>query len=384
MASNKKSKAKPAKPESPEIEEAVIIGDSSDPSGVTETVVVDDPPVESEPGPASEPEPARRRAGIFPALAGGVLAAAVGFGVAQYLGNDSWPFRQGPSPVDDLSKLVTGQDTQITELRENQAQITRALSELPSPADVQVIADQQSAFLDELARISDRVAGIDQRLTDIENRPIPDVGATVDAVQAYERELTAMRQMFEAELARIEAVQQEATTTEKTITARANLAIERAALARIQAAVDSGASFAEPLTVLTDAGIDIPAGLSLGAQNGITSLTQLQFDFPDAARAVLNASITVEADAGWMGRAGAFIRTQLGTRSLQPRDGDGPDAVLSRAESALKSGNIDQSLALLAGLPDASVALMVDWINKAQQRQVAVDAIAVLNTILGK
>jgi len=46
---------------------------------------------------------------------------------------------------------------------------------------------------------------------------------------------------------------------------------------------------------------------------------------------------------------------------LTPREGDDPDAVLSRAEAALRDGRVDETLALIATLPAEGQAAMMDW-----------------------
>ncbi|MBV5276525.1 hypothetical protein JZU56_01410, partial [bacterium] len=65
------------------------------------------------------------------------------------------------------------------------------------------------------------------------------------------------------------------------------------------------------------------------------SAQALQASFPDSARTALEAALRANMGESWSERVGNFLRTQVGVRSLTPRDGPDPDAILSRAEAAL-------------------------------------------------
>jgi len=73
-------------------------------------------------------------------------------------------------------------------------------------------------------------------------------------------------------------------------------------------------------------------------------------------------------------RVNAFVRSQLGLRSLAPREGDDADAVLSRAEAALREGDLEATLAELDGLPDPAKAEMAAWVEAATARVDALEA----------
>ena len=69
-----------------------------------------------------------------------------------------------------------------------------------------------------------------------------------------------------------------------------------------------------------------------------------------------------------------FIRTQLDARSLEPREGDDPDAILSRAEAATQQGRLTDALAEIEALPDVARAELSDWAAQATRRLEAVAA----------
>ncbi len=79
-----------------------------------------------------------------------------------------------------------------------------------------------------------------------------------------------------------------------------------------------------------------------------------------------------------MSRFSAFLRTQLGTRSLEPKAGDDADSVLSRAEAALRQGDIATALTELDALPEAGQPALAEWRAQAETRKAALDAGAVL------
>ena len=61
-----------------------------------------------------------------------------------------------------------------------------------------------------------------------------------------------------------------------------------------------------------------------------------------------------------------------------PRAGDGPDAILSRAEAALAGDDLDAALAELDALPEVVRAAMGDWLAGAEARQQALAEAAAL------
>ena len=60
------------------------------------------------------------------------------------------------------------------------------------------------------------------------------------------------------------------------------------------------------------------------------------------------------------------MRAQTGARSLTAQDGADPDAVLSRAEAALRNGQVADALAELPDLPGPGQERLGDWISRAQ------------------
>ena len=81
---------------------------------------------------------------------------------------------------------------------------------------------------------------------------------------------------------------------------------------------------------------------------------------------------------GGPGGIGGFFKQQLGARSVAPRDGDDPDAILSRAEAAMRDGRLADALAEVKALPPEAQEPLSEWLSDAQARHDAQDAVQTL------
>ena len=315
--------------------------------------------------------PQRKRRGlawvIWPLL-GGALAAAAGYGVAQYVPN-GWP----------MASVVTLQ-TQVAVLSDQ----VQALQ-----ADLQK-ADARLASLETApAPQSDagQIAALELRLAALESKPMP-AGTDSAALDQLRTEVAAiktngaavMSAQVQADLdAKVQATEAKLTAIEQSAQAQAAATLTRAALGQIAAALDSGAPYPSAIAAL--AGADIAVVLTDNATAGLPSLQALQASFPDSARTALEAALRANMGESWSERVGNFLRTQVGVRSLTPRDGPDPDAILSRAEAALSAGDVAQALAEIATLPTPAQDALSAWRVRAQLR---LDAQAALAALLAK
>ena len=299
--------------------------------------------------PITAPEPVViRKGGFVPMVLGGLVAGAIGFGLAQYV---------MPEPGPDMGVLTDLQRTQ-----KDQADADSMLAErvelLESGPDLSGIEAGQSDNQAAISGLADRLSSLEERLTDIEKRPAGE-GVSGAAVAAYERELQELKTA-------VEAMTENAALLEENAQAAAKATLQRAALTRILTALDAGVGFESALADLKGLGIDVPDVLQQ-ASGGISSLTDLQESFPDAARAALSASRDATGETG-NGGFSSFLRTQLGARSLEPREGEDPDAVLSRAEAAARDGRLTDALAEIEALPEEGRAELANWSSRASQR----------------
>lgn len=334
----------------------------------------------------SAPLATKRSLGVGPfvgVLLGGVAAAAIGFAMARYVVPEGWPFPGVPPEEDPVAVAVETQGTEIAALAGKVEGLSGSVSALEADTGLDDLRTDFTARLDGYeATLADAMARLDQidtRLAAVEKLAPEGSAAAQMAAEAYDRELKALRDMFAGELAKVEAAQADAAGLQAQAAEAAQAASGRAALARVTAALDSGAPFAEALADLTTStGNAAPQVLADVADAGVPTLAALQDTFPAAARAALDASVRQGVESGEMSRFAAFLKTQLGTRSLEPKEGDDADAVLSRAEAALRQGDIGSALAELDVLDAAGQPAMAEWRAQAEARKAALDAVSAL------
>ncbi|WP_210528500.1 COG4223 family protein [Rubellimicrobium arenae] len=224
------------------------------------------------------------------------------------------------------------------------------------------------------------VAALEPRLGEAESR-LTETGSTLSQVQAavddLDRRLDAAEAASTAATQQAQAAASAATEMESRATAAEAQARRQAALSQVSAALDAGETFEAPLSDLAGTGVDIPGALTQSAGAGVPTLATLRETFPEAARAGLSAARDqglLDDGPGVLG----FLRGQLSFRSVTPREGQDPDAVLSRVEGDLGQGRLTEALAEIDSLPDPVKAAMADWISQAQAR---IDAEAALATL---
>lgn len=336
--------------------------------------------------PTATPADAPRRSVFVPMILGGAIAAVIGFGAARY--PDQWPFVS--SAEDPMAAELSALDARLLTLEGQSASQGQALATLQTDDS---LATARGEITGEFAQLRTQLEAMNATINDLESRlhtveKLPQgsgMEAAAAAATAYERELQQMREMLDQELAKISAAKEDAATLEVSAAEAAKAAGARAALARVLAAIDTGRPYGDALFDLTEqAGVDAPAALAAHADTGVITLSALQAAFPSAARAALDASVRAAVAAGEMDRVSAFVRLQLGTRSLEPKDGTDADAILSRAESALKAGQIDAALSELTTLPDAGKPALEGWVADATARKDALAAGDALSQLVNK
>jgi hypothetical protein len=340
-------------------------------------------------------------------LLGGAIAAGAGFGLSRFV-PDGWPIQSTAA----LESQIAAQAERIDALSASLAEITAADPVAPLRDAVSTLAAEAGALRAGLTAVEGTLAtlpaapsadlgALEDRLAALEALApagaLPDGAALADlsgAIAALRAELDAQKAAVAdmsgrvdaaaaAAQAELEATRADAERLRAEAEEAARLAALRAALGRVQAAADSGASFAEPLAELSAAGVDVPADLVTNAE-GLPTLAALQEGFAEPARAALRASLDHGAGETLTERVTVFLRNQTGARSLTPREGADPDAILSRAEAALRDGDLAGALAELGALPETGQAQMAPWIAQVQIRIDGLAAVAALATALGE
>lgn len=335
--------------------------------------------------------PTKKSGGTFGSILGGLIAAAIGFLASMWFFPEGWKEKDDSvvtSLQDSVAGLTEGLETQTGKLQELAGQVSElggSLDGVKGSLD-QVTADLTSGLTErgsEIAAVADRL----QRLTEGEGMvALPDdvqlllnaqkeqieglasdvtelASSAKDRMDALSDEVAAMTEDAKQRSDEALAQQAEADRTEARVKARA-------ALQAVELALTNGEAFDAALADIAPA-TDIPEDLTSNAA-GVATVAQLISDYPALARTALAAAGREDSGDSTGGRLAGFFKDQLGARSLTPQDGDSTDAVLSRAEAAIKAEDLTGALAEITALKDTPKEVFADWAARAEARQAAI------------
>jgi hypothetical protein len=291
-----------------------------------------------------------------------------------------------------------------------QADVDKALSALSEKynAELAALKDQISATDSQeiearLAKVESRIEGITAELAAMNERlalQITENGTALSEEAAaklsgYQAVIDGLKAQIDDLAARNGALSQRidevAAAASRRVQEAQNDATEKVAttaasklLTDIGSALETGRPFQGALEGLSDlAGIEAPEELAVIAENGTPGLADLRSRFGDVAYAALRAETQAESGNGVVGKLGAFLRAQVGTRSLSRQEGNSTDAILSRIEDDLSRGHLAQALAEAEALSDAPKAAMKDWLASLARLSAARSAMKELAQSLG-
>lgn len=348
------------------------------------------------PPPPPVPEP--RRGGMSVVL-GGVIAAVLGAGAMYLATAQDWIAPGGPDTellarIDALESSLAAAETALDESEGEIAALKAAEPDLSAvnaaiaanTGATEAVSTAAEANATAIAALTERLNGTDERLQKVAVQQIPEAELPKAISDAYDAKLAdllatidgrfaTMQAGLDEKVTEIETTQAAAADAEAAALAAARLSEARAAFARIRTSLEDGTPFADEVATVADlTGADIPAPLADTAAEGVPTVEALAQAFPAAARNALKVSAATAVEDGSLSRFQAFLRTQAGARSLTPREGDHPDAVLSRAEAATARGDLDAAVAELQALPEEGQAAMADWLALAETRRAALAA----------
>ena len=311
------------------------------------------------------------------------MAAVLGFVVGQggFLNSVLPASLQGKVGIDQAAyeaERTANAQTQAA-LKEQLAAVQAQLGALDLP-DVAPLTARIEALEGTVTSLSEapaagsasaaEIANLASRLEQIESRPITDA-ASPEAVAAFESELAKLQESLAEQRSEVEEMLAEARLTEQASLEAARIASAQLALAKIRISLDAGGSFSEALAELQSLEVEVPADLAGSGEAGVATLTNLQASYAPLAREALAlARQETKGSGGLMD----YVNRQLGARSVTPQEGDGADAVLSRAEAALQSGAVADALSEIESLPEVARAAFADWQAAAHSRLAAIAA----------
>lgn len=303
--------------------------------------------------PAPKPAPKQNNS-FLPLALGGLVAGVIGFAVATFT---------APQADNTLATQLSAQSNAI-------AAVEQRVENLPET---------------DLSGITTALADLTARLEALEARPVTlaappaDVSAVNEDMDTLRAQIAEMTNAAQTELAEARAA---AASIEENAANAARNAAARAALSRVQTSLESGAPIGAALGDLEEATASPAPEALIAVQDGVPTLASLQDQFAEAARAALAAARSEGVSGEESSGIGAFLRTQFDVRSTSPREGDDADAILSRAEAAVRTGRLSDALAEVSALPEVSRAAMSDWLEQAENRASAVAAVDILSSTL--
>lgn len=353
---------------------------TGDPASVRTSEARD--PATATPATPQTPAPPSRASGFGAGLLGGLIAAALGLGAG-------WIWLNNSQRGEELEARLATIEGEIAPLADGldglRAQSETGLSELGTRLD---------GVETGLIEMNTQIETLETRLTEAEASAGPDGTLAREAVARWQAEVDALRADLEAQAQEIagmaeQAAQQVATAgrtaeqIEAEAAAVAARARARATLAEIEAALETG----EPYPALIEelqatSPTEIPQGLSAPAAEGVASRAELIEAFPEPARAALARARREGLSGEEGGRVAGFFRDTLQLRSTAPVEGETTDAVLSRAEAALRDGRLQEALDEIAALPEPVREALSDWIAPARTRAEALAAADTLSQSL--
>jgi len=243
------------------------------------------------------------------------------------------------------------------------------------------IGVEESSLASQPNRLTASASEVDA-LRKILRGDIDDLKAALDAerrkTDALQTELATIKQDFAQALSERDAqARQKEAALSQTLQRLENidvgkakqLATGAAVMRALAGAIETGAPFQKEAQALSEIAPNAPGldQLMALAPNGAPTMSALKASFDIAAREGLAAAGREEND-GWS--AGLMQRAQslVSIRPADPREGQTPRFIISRAEAALEKGAIDAALSEIATLPEAAQTTMQPWIKQARLR----------------
>ena len=332
--------------------------------------------------------------GLFGFMFAGLLVALASFGGAQY-SSGNWPFERiatdfearlatQSDEISALNTLIASYDD-TTALQDLQAQIDGMRTIVTDLAALQVEIEQLFGVQNETI---DRVAALEEKLTSqsgINPAANAEITRYATALKLVQTQISEQNNAIAEQRAGIAELSAAVELTQQETKSATHQSLTDGTISQVIGALESGAPFALAIAGLQDFETLLTPALVAAAPYGVPTADALARAFPEQSRtALIAARTTSTSQASSSNRVGDFLRSQLGMRSITPRAGNDPDAVLSRAEAAIQAGQVSNALSALTALPDSARTSMAGWIEQAELRQAAQLAVAALSQQLQK
>jgi len=377
MTDEKDEKAvEPIDDQTHNIEDAVVVED-------VQEAVSDEPSEDAVADAAEAINKERKSSGVVPLVASGFICAGLGFGAAilSQPSNPIWPVHPDVAQFrDETTGQITGIDMRLNAL---EVRVTDVDQRAVGDVFQSDLAELTNRYDQRFLEIASQLENFDKRLAALEKSTI-ESAIPDELVAQYQDEVKRLKETLEAQRESLQQFMSETAETANEVTQRAKDTVARGILAQIRAAIDAGGPFDTAIQEFDEqVGQALPNQLRSLAEEGVPTYQELRDSFAEAARSALNAARDELNESEGFTGIGNYLRKQFQARSVTPKTGDDADAVLSRAEQALRENDLNGALNELHALPDAARDQMQPWIDQARERQDALEQLDILSQEIG-
>ncbi len=297
-----------------------------------------------------------------------------------------------PTPVQDGSDL--------TELREQVEALAQQMAALGASSETPVQdseaadgepagAEGQPAPAGRLAAALDLIADLEARIDQIDAGGAEALQQRLQAVEGLIADTDAAGRLDSVETGLASAVDQSQfsdieqrvvaleTGNDAQVMRAASLAM---AVANLSRAAAGSTPFVHELTVVQALAPDQPqlAALAAHAPTGLPTIAALRSEFPAFGRAAIRADRVAGATSWWESLL-ANLQSMITVRDIEETEGDTVTAIVSRIETLLVEGRLNDALLAAGSLSPAAQEAIAPWLNQARPRADLEAAIANLN-----
>lgn len=276
---------------------------------------------------------------------------------------------------DAVAKGGAGDGAAVQALDQKIAELEASVAAL-GKAGPGVTKEQVDAINSQVAAINQKLGAVEQAAT-----------AATDAAKAGDGRLGTLERNFaglgeklaglEQKLAGIE--QNVATLSDQLSKQEAQPKVALAiAAAALKSAIERGGPFTAEVDTFAAISPNAPELPRLReiAQTGVSSRAELTQEMDAAANAMIEASETLPADAGFWDSLVASMESLVKVRPIGEVEGDTVSAKVARMEVAVKAGELKKALAEFDTLPDTSKAAGQAFADKIRLRVEAEELVA--------